>query len=183
MNQTHRGCDGLRLDRLFVARAVRRLQAAHRERRHVRRGADVREPHGRRGREAHQQPRDRQRLQRQPARRPGQPGRHQPAAPRVPGRHGGQQHQRGQARRVAILTDDRDDPRVKLVAQQFDDVEFSEPDIKIADGVTVIVGDDYKELVEAPRDIESDRAITVCVPPSTSTSRTDRRQSGRGTAR
>jgi hypothetical protein len=65
---------------------------------------------------------------------------------------------------VAILTDDREDPRVKLVAQQFDDVEFSEPDIKIADGVTVIVGDAFKELVEAPRDIETDRAITVCVP-------------------
>lgn len=65
---------------------------------------------------------------------------------------------------VAILTDDRDDPRVKLVAQQFDDVEFSEPDIKIADGVTVIVGDAYQDLVEAPRDIESDREITVCVP-------------------
>ncbi len=65
---------------------------------------------------------------------------------------------------VAILTDDRDDPRVKLVAQQFEGVEFSEPDIKIADGVTVIVGDDYKELVKAPRDIESDRAVTVCIP-------------------
>ena len=65
---------------------------------------------------------------------------------------------------VAILTDDRDDPRVKLVAQQFEDVEFSEPDIKIADGVTVIVGDDYQDLVDAPRDVESDRAITVCVP-------------------
>jgi hypothetical protein len=65
---------------------------------------------------------------------------------------------------VAILTDDRDDPRVKLVAQQFDNVEFSEPDIKIPDGVTVIVGDDFKELVKAPRDVESDRVITVCVP-------------------
>ena len=65
---------------------------------------------------------------------------------------------------VAILTDDRDDPRVKLVAQQFNDVEFSEPDIKIAEGVTVIVGDAYKDLVDASREIESDRAITVCVP-------------------
>ena len=65
---------------------------------------------------------------------------------------------------VAILTDDRDDPRVKLVAQHFNDVEFSEPDIKIAEGVTVIVGDAYKDLVDASREIESDRAITVCVP-------------------
>jgi LytR cell envelope-related transcriptional attenuator len=65
---------------------------------------------------------------------------------------------------VAILTDDRDDPRVKLVAEQFGDVEFAEPDINAPDGVTVIVGDDYKELVDAPRDIESDRSISVCVP-------------------
>jgi hypothetical protein len=65
---------------------------------------------------------------------------------------------------VAILTDDRDDPRVKLVAQQFEGVEYSEPDIKIADGVTVVVGDGYKELVKAPREIESDRAVTVCIP-------------------
>jgi hypothetical protein len=66
---------------------------------------------------------------------------------------------------VAILTDDRDDPRVKLVAEQFDDVEFAEPDISVPEGVTVIVGDDYQELVkDAPREIESDRAISVCVP-------------------
>ena len=66
---------------------------------------------------------------------------------------------------VAILTDDQNDPRVKLVAQQFNDVEFAEPDIDVQDGVTVIVGDDYKDLVkDAPNDIESDRAITVCVP-------------------
>ncbi len=66
---------------------------------------------------------------------------------------------------VAILTDDQDDPRVKLVAQQFDGVEFTEPDIDVQDGVTVIVGDDYKDLVkDAPRDIDSDRPITVCVP-------------------
>ena len=66
---------------------------------------------------------------------------------------------------VAILTDDRDDPRVKLVAEQFGDVEFAEPDINAPEGVSVIVGDDYKELVDdAPQEIESDRSITVCVP-------------------
>jgi hypothetical protein len=66
---------------------------------------------------------------------------------------------------VAILTDDRDDPRVKLVAEQFSDVEFAEPDINAPEGVIVIVGDDYKELVEdAPREVESDRVITACVP-------------------
>ena len=65
---------------------------------------------------------------------------------------------------VAILTDDREDPRVKLVAEQFDDVEFAEPDIRATEGVTVIVGDGYEDLVDGPRDIESDRTITVCVP-------------------
>jgi aspartokinase len=65
---------------------------------------------------------------------------------------------------VAILTDDREDPRVKLVAQQFEGVEYREPDIDVSDGVTVIVGDDYKALVKASHDIQSDRAITVCVP-------------------
>jgi hypothetical protein len=64
---------------------------------------------------------------------------------------------------VAILTTDRDDPRVKLVAQQFDGVEYHEPDIDVPDGVTVIVGDDYKDLAKASRDITSDRPITVCV--------------------
>lgn len=67
-------------------------------------------------------------------------------------------------RGVAILTDDRDDPRVKLVAKQFDGVKYVEPDINAPEGVTVIVGDDYKDLVKAPRDIKSDRSITVCVP-------------------
>lgn len=65
---------------------------------------------------------------------------------------------------VAILTDDREDPRVKLVADQFDDVEFAEPDIRPAGGVTVIVGDGYAKLADGERVIESDRAITVCVP-------------------
>lgn len=66
---------------------------------------------------------------------------------------------------VAVLSDDQEDPRVRLVAEQFDDVEFSEPDIDVTEGVTVIVGDDYEELVEdAAQEIESDRAITVCVP-------------------
>ena len=159
------GRDGRRVGRRLRGRAVRRLQAAHRERRHLRRGADLREPHRRRGRQAHQQPRDGQRLQRQPARRPGQPRQHQPAAPRVPGRHGGQQHQRGQARGVTILTNDRDDPRVKLVAQQFDNVEFTEPDIDVEDGVTVIVGDDYKDLVKTLRATSSPTGRSRCASP------------------
>ena len=65
---------------------------------------------------------------------------------------------------VAILTDDREDPRVKLVAEQFEGVEYAEPDIRATEGVTVIIGDGYKDLVDGPREIESDRALTVCGP-------------------
>lgn len=65
---------------------------------------------------------------------------------------------------VAILTTDRKDPRVKLVAEQFKDVEYHEPDITAPDGVTVIVGDGYKDLVKAGTEVESDREITACVP-------------------
>lgn len=71
--------------------------------------------------------------------------------------------------RVAILTDDPDDPRVKLVAAQLkndkDDIEFAAPDIAVEDGVTVVIGDNYRGLKdEAPTTIKSDRAIKVCVP-------------------
>lgn len=66
---------------------------------------------------------------------------------------------------VAILTDDREDPRIKLVAEQFEGVEYREPDIDVSDGVTVIVGDAYKDLVKgAPHDIEAGREVTICVP-------------------
>lgn len=65
---------------------------------------------------------------------------------------------------VAILTDNREDPRVKLVAEQFDGVEYAEPDIRATEGVTVIIGDSYEDLVDGPREIETDRAVTVCVP-------------------
>lgn len=66
---------------------------------------------------------------------------------------------------VAILTDDREDPRIKLVAEQFEGVEYREPDIDVSDGVTVIVGDAYRDLVKgAPHDIEAGRELTVCLP-------------------
>lgn len=68
--------------------------------------------------------------------------------------------------RVAILTDDPDDPRVRLVAQQFKDkVEFKKPDVTVEGGVIVIVGDDYSGLKKkAPTKIKTDREITACVP-------------------
>lgn len=69
-------------------------------------------------------------------------------------------------RRVVILTDDQQDPRVRLVAQQFKDkVLYRAPDVTVESGVIVIVGDDYAGLKsKAPTQITSDRDITVCVP-------------------
>lgn len=67
---------------------------------------------------------------------------------------------------VAILTADRRDPRVHLVAQQFEDkVQYAKPDIETGTGVIVIVGDDYSGLKKkAPTTIKTDRDIPVCVP-------------------
>ncbi|MCW2841493.1 MAG: hypothetical protein JWR55_2976 [Aeromicrobium sp.] len=69
-------------------------------------------------------------------------------------------------RHVAILTNDRDDPRVKLVAAQFkDDVEYAAPDVQVEQGVIVVVGDDYRGLKnEARTTIKTDRDIPVCIP-------------------
>ncbi|MEJ7635353.1 LytR C-terminal domain-containing protein [Aeromicrobium sp.] len=69
-------------------------------------------------------------------------------------------------RRVAILTDERKDPRVRLVARQFKDkVAYRKPDIPVDGGVAVIVGDDYSKLrSKAPTSIRTDRDIEVCMP-------------------
>jgi hypothetical protein len=68
--------------------------------------------------------------------------------------------------RVAILTEDPTDPRVRLVARQFKNkVDYRKPDVTVGSGVIVIVGDDYAGLrSEAPTRITTDRDITVCVP-------------------
>jgi hypothetical protein len=68
--------------------------------------------------------------------------------------------------RVAILTDDPRDPRVRLVARQFKDkVTYRKPDITVPDGIIVIVGDNYSGLRKTtPTRITSDREITACVP-------------------
>ncbi|MCL3817323.1 LytR C-terminal domain-containing protein [Aeromicrobium wangtongii] len=69
-------------------------------------------------------------------------------------------------KKVAILTGDKDDPRVKLVAAQFrDKVEYAAPDIPVESGITVVVGDRYRGLkTGATTTIETDRDISVCVP-------------------
>lgn len=69
-------------------------------------------------------------------------------------------------KRVAILTDDPDDPRVKLVAAQFkDDIDYAPADIQVEDGVVVVIGDDYDGLKAEPTTtITTDRDIPVCTP-------------------
>lgn len=68
--------------------------------------------------------------------------------------------------RVAILTNDRKDPRVRLVAAQFrDKVTYAKPDVTVDGGVTVIVGEKYSGLKKEPRtSLKTDRKIDVCVP-------------------
>ncbi len=69
-------------------------------------------------------------------------------------------------RHVAILTADRKDPRVRLVAKQFrDHVTYVKPDISVGSGVSVVVGDDYNGLrSKSSTTIATDRNITVCMP-------------------
>ena len=69
-------------------------------------------------------------------------------------------------KRVAILTNDPDDPRVALVAAQFKDkVQYAAPDISVADGIVVVVGDNYRGVkTGATTSTTSDKDITVCVP-------------------
>ncbi|MBC7631400.1 LytR C-terminal domain-containing protein [Aeromicrobium sp.] len=69
--------------------------------------------------------------------------------------------------KVTILTADRKDPRVKLVAMQFrDKVTYAKSDIPAAKGVTVVVGDGALSGLrpETRTFVVSDRPIQVCVP-------------------
>jgi hypothetical protein len=68
--------------------------------------------------------------------------------------------------KVAILTSDRSDPEVKLVAAQFrDKVTYADPDVKVDSGVIVIVGDDYTGLhKQATSKVTASKAVTMCVP-------------------
>ena len=64
---------------------------------------------------------------------------------------------------VTILTTDKADPRVQLVARQFATVEFRAPDIPLGSGVTVLVGDDFRTLrPAAARSIKARSDVTVC---------------------
>jgi hypothetical protein len=70
-------------------------------------------------------------------------------------------------KRVAIVTADRTDPRVKLVAKQFkDNVKYTKPKSGVAEnGVTVVVGPNYSGLKKkAASSVRTDQDISVCVP-------------------
>lgn len=69
------------------------------------------------------------------------------------------------ARTVTILTRDPKDPRVKLVARQFKGkVTTVTPDFELEDGVSVLIGPDYKGLRKAGTKLRATEAVTVCVP-------------------
>lgn len=67
---------------------------------------------------------------------------------------------------VTILTNDTQDPRVKLVAAQFQDkVAYAVPDITVKEGVVVVVGDAYTKLRGKPaRSVVAAKDVTTCVP-------------------
>ncbi|AWB90927.1 LytR C-terminal domain-containing protein [Aeromicrobium chenweiae] len=69
-------------------------------------------------------------------------------------------------RRVAILTADRKDPRVRLVASQFrDKVSYATPDIDVPSGVTVVIGNKFSGLKDNARtSIKTNRDVAVCIP-------------------
>ena len=64
---------------------------------------------------------------------------------------------------ATILTTDKADPRVQLVAKQFSKVVYREPDVALGSGVTVLIGDGFRKL--RPAGATSIRAmsdVTVC---------------------
>jgi hypothetical protein len=67
---------------------------------------------------------------------------------------------------VTILTNDATDPRVKLVAAQFQNkVAYAVPDITVKEGVVVVIGDGFTKLKDKPaRSIVAAKDVTTCVP-------------------
>ena len=68
--------------------------------------------------------------------------------------------------RVTILTNEPDDPRVKLVAAQFQDkVAYAVPDITVKQGVVIVIGDGFTRLKgKPPRSIVAATDVSTCVP-------------------
>ncbi len=67
---------------------------------------------------------------------------------------------------VTILTNNPDDPQVKLVAAQFKNkVAYAAPDITVKRGVVIVIGDDFSNLKsEPPRSVVAATEVTTCVP-------------------
>lgn len=64
---------------------------------------------------------------------------------------------------VTILATAESDPQVQLVAAQFQRVDYRKPDIAVASGVTVVIGDEFAGLRPgAPTSIEVATDVTVC---------------------
>ncbi|GAA3537395.1 hypothetical protein AFL01nite_12080 [Aeromicrobium flavum] len=72
---------------------------------------------------------------------------------------------RVKVKNVTVLAPDPDDPRVKLVAQQFKGkVAKAAPDFETEDGISVLIGPDYKGLKKAKTKVKASRDVSVCVP-------------------
>jgi hypothetical protein len=67
---------------------------------------------------------------------------------------------------VTIVTTDKNNPKVRLVARQFKNkVHFAAPKETLSSGVTVVVGDDYNGLLKmSSRAVKSDRTLQFCLP-------------------
>ncbi|MEO6604422.1 MAG: LytR C-terminal domain-containing protein [Aeromicrobium sp.] len=67
---------------------------------------------------------------------------------------------------VTILTNDKNDPRVKLVAAQFrNKVAYAVPDITVKQGVVIVIGDNFSNLKsKPPHSIVASSEVTTCVP-------------------
>lgn len=68
---------------------------------------------------------------------------------------------------IAILVNDKDDPRAKLIAEQFKgDIEYAPSDIDTKPGVIpILIGQDIAGGVDkAPTSLKLEKSITVCVP-------------------
>ena len=72
----------------------------------------------------------------------------------------------GKVADVAIWTDDPDNPAVQLVASRLGpDVEIDKRGDAPGVGVTVVVGDDFTDIVKGRRAITAEADAQVCSPP------------------
>lgn len=69
------------------------------------------------------------------------------------------------SKNVTVLTQDPKDPRARLVGAQFKGkVAYVAPDFEPEDGVSILIGSDYKGLKKARTKIKASQDVSVCVP-------------------